>query len=94
MTPSDELRRYLDVPYILLMESIEKEDGSWVRRATYPELPGCVAEADTPLDAVERLEELRVRSIRELIEDGRPVLAPRAPLRWVRVARRTTEREV
>ena len=87
MTRADVLRRHLDVPYILLMESIEK-DGDWVRRATYPELPGCVVEAATPIEAVERLDELRVRSIRELLENDQPVPAPREPLRWVRSLRR------
>jgi len=87
MTRADELRAHLDVPYIIIMESIEKEDGDWVRRATYPELPDCVVEAATPIEAVERLEELRVRSIRELLEEGRPVPTPRDPLRWVRSTR-------
>lgn len=91
MTDANVLRRCLDVPYILLMESIEK-DGNWVRRATYPELPGCVVEADTPIEAVERLDELRVRSIRELLENDQPVPAPRAPLRWVRSPRATDAR--
>lgn len=77
----EELRRRLSVPYVVMMEAVEKANGSWVRRAACPELPGCVVEAATPLEAVERLEELRVRGIRELHESGREVPEPRPPLR-------------
>lgn len=88
MTRASELRRRLDVPYIMLMESVERSDGEWVRRATYPELPDCAVEADTPIEAVEMLDELRVRRIHALLDEGRPVPAPRDPLRWVRLAGR------
>ncbi len=84
MSRDGDLRRSLAVPYIMVMEPVEQEDGRWARRATYPELPGCVVEAATPIEAVEQLEELRVRSIRELLDHRLPVPAPRAPLRTVR----------
>jgi len=77
MTPEE----YLAVPYILTMESVERPDGEWVRRASYPELPGCVAEAFSPIDAIEHLEELRRRRILEMLERGENVPVPRPPLR-------------
>ncbi len=38
------LAYYEAVPYLLVLESVER-DGEWLRRAAYPELPGCMAEA-------------------------------------------------
>ena len=63
------------------MESVEKADGEWVRRASYPELPGCVAEAWSPVEAITELEEQRRRRIIELLEQGEPIPVPRPPLR-------------
>jgi predicted RNase H-like HicB family nuclease len=77
LTPEE----YLAIPYILIMESVEKPDGNWVRRAEYPELPGCVAEALSPLEALDKLDEARVRYILERLRRGEPVPAPRPPLR-------------
>ena len=74
------LEEYLSVPYILTMESVCRADGEWVRRAAYPELPGCVAEADSPIDAIEQLDELRRRRIKEMLDRGEPVPVPRPPL--------------
>ena len=39
-----DLAYYEAVPYLLVMESVERQ-GEWLRRAEYPELPGCAAEA-------------------------------------------------
>lgn len=75
------LEEYLAVPYVLTMESIERSDGEWVRRAAYPELPGCVAEAWSPVDAIAQLEEKRRSRIVELMERGEPIPVPRPPLR-------------
>ena len=72
---------YLAVPYVLTMESVRRPDGEWVRRASYPELPDCVAEAWSPVEAIDRLEETRHRRILELLERGEPVPVPRPPLR-------------
>jgi predicted RNase H-like HicB family nuclease len=71
---------YLAIPYVMVLESVEKPDGDWVRQASYPELPGCVAQADTPLEAIDRLEEQRVRFIMERVQAGQPVPVPRPPL--------------
>jgi predicted RNase H-like HicB family nuclease len=72
---------YLAIPYVLVVESVCGPDGDWVRRASYPELPGCFAEAFSPVDAVEQLEELRKQRIQELLRAGEPVPVPRPPLR-------------
>ena len=71
---------YEAVPYLLVMESAERE-GRWVRRAEHPELPGCVAEAESALEALERLEHERRRVLRHLWERGAPIPVPRPPLR-------------
>jgi predicted RNase H-like HicB family nuclease len=60
---------------------LRRPDGNWVRRAEYPELPGCVVEAETAVEAVEKLEEAKVRYIVERLERGEPVPVPRPPLR-------------
>ncbi|HLY64439.1 MAG TPA: type II toxin-antitoxin system HicB family antitoxin [Chloroflexota bacterium] len=73
---------HLAVPYVMVMESVETPTGDWLRQASYPELPGCSAQAATPLEAIDRLEELRVRYILERLESGRPVPVPRPPLRY------------
>lgn len=71
---------YEAVPYLLVMESA-KRAGKWVRRAEYPELPGCVAEADSAPEALHRLEHERRRVLRQLWERGAPIPVPRPPLR-------------
>lgn len=76
MTPEEHLR----VPHTMIIASVRRPDGSWVRRAEYPELPGCVAEADSPLDAIDRLDALRVETILGRLARGEPVPTPRPPL--------------
>jgi predicted RNase H-like HicB family nuclease len=76
-----ELEEYLAVPYIMAVESVPGPDGDWIRRAEYPELPGCVAEAYSAVEAIEKLEEQRIRRIQELLQSGQPVPVPRPPLR-------------
>ena len=75
-----ELREYLAVPYVLAIESVRHDDGEWVRRAEYPELPGCAVEAHSAVEAIAKLEEERVRYIRERLARGEPVPVPRPPL--------------
>jgi hypothetical protein len=76
MTPEE----HLSVPYVMVMESIEGPNGDWFRRAQYPEL-GVIGEALSPLDAIDKLEEARVRFIMERLERGEDIPVPRAPLR-------------
>jgi hypothetical protein len=76
-----DLKDYLAVPYVLAVESVRGPSGEWVRRAEYPELPGCAVEAYSAVEAIDRLEEERVRYIQRLLEAGEPVPVPRPPLR-------------
>ncbi|HEX7300722.1 MAG TPA: hypothetical protein VF257_17110 [Solirubrobacteraceae bacterium] len=82
--PAAEARRplayYEAVPYLLVLESIE-HGGEWLRRAEHPELPGCVAEAPSALEALDRLEGERRRVLRGMWERGAPIPVPRPPLR-------------
>jgi len=72
--------QYLRVPYLLIVESFRDDDGVWYRRAYYPELPGAVAEAASPIDAIDALDEKRVSIITERLAQQLPVPVPRPPL--------------
>ena len=74
------LSYYEAVPYLLVVESVER-GGEWLRRASYPELPGCVAEAVSAVEAMEKLEQARLRLLRQLWDRGAPIPVPRPPLR-------------
>jgi len=74
------LAYYEAVPYLLVLESVER-GGEWLRRAAYPELPGCVAEAPSALEAIDKLEQERLRLLRQLWDSGAPIPVPRPPLR-------------
>jgi hypothetical protein len=75
-----DLAYYDAVPYVLALESVERK-GEWLRRAEYPELPGCAAEAVSALEAIDALERERRRVLRELWERGAPIPVPRPALR-------------
>ena len=74
------LEEHLAVPYILCMESFEHPSGEWLRRAWYPELPGAEAEAFSPIEAINMLEEKREQIIRDRLSKGEPIPVPRPPL--------------
>jgi len=74
------LEEYLSIPYRLVAYSAQGKDGVWRRYAEYPEI-GCVSEADTPTEAMEKLEEQRVQYIIEHVRKGEPIPVPRPPLR-------------
>src|SRR5207244_10635599 len=65
-----DLAYYEAVPYLLVMESVERQ-GEWLRRAEYPELPGCAAEAPSAVEALENLEHERRRVLRQLWDRDR-----------------------
>ena len=69
------------MPFVLIVESVEKPGGLWLRRASYPELPGAVAEAESTVDAIDGVDDLRVQIILDRLERGMPVPVPRPPLR-------------
>ena len=76
------LAYYEAVPYLLVVESVER-GGRWLRRAEHPELPGCFVEAESAVEAIEKLEGERRRLIRTMWELGETIPAPRAPLRGI-----------
>jgi len=83
--PGDEAGRrplayYEAVPYLLVLESVER-GGEWLRRAEHPELPGCVAEAPSALEALDKLDRERLRVLRRLWDRGASIPVPRPPLR-------------
>lgn len=71
---------YLRVPYVLVVESIEKPGGEWLRRASYPELNGAHAEADSVIEAMEEADDRRIAIILDRLDRGVPVPVPRPPL--------------
>ena len=75
-----QLEEYLAVPYRLVAYSAPGPDGTWRRFAEYPEI-GCIAEAETPGEAMEKLEELRIKYIVDRVQKGEPIPVPRPPLR-------------
>jgi hypothetical protein len=76
MTRDEHLR----VPYVLVVESVAGADGDWRRRASYPELPGAVGEAESAVDAMDAADRRRVRIILDRLDAGIPVPVPRQPL--------------
>ncbi|AEA26089.1 type II toxin-antitoxin system HicB family antitoxin [Pseudonocardia benzenivorans] len=75
------LAELLAVPYVMDVQAVRRDDGEWVCRVSYDELPGCVAEGRTPYEALTRLERRRVEILTELHRAGAVPSAPRAPLR-------------
>ena len=71
---------YLRIPYVLVIESVPKPDGDWCRRASYPEVPGAVAEAESAIEAMDSADERRVKIILDWLDAGIPVPVPRPPL--------------
>jgi hypothetical protein len=74
------LREYLSVPYVLEAETVEVSPGSWIRRVTYPELPGCTAQSLVVENALQLLERMRIEMIIGMVSIGRPPPVPRPPL--------------
>ncbi len=72
---------YLSVPYRLEAETAELADGGWIRRLSYPELPGCIAESAVVEEALCQLERRRIEIIIAMVGEGRPPPVPRPPLR-------------
>lgn len=77
-----DLAYYEAVPYLLVVESVER-GGQWFRRAEHPELPGCFVECESAVEALEKLDGERLRLLRRLWNQGASIPAPRPPLRGV-----------
>ena len=80
MGERQSLAYYEAVPYLLVLETVER-GGEWLRRAEHPELPGCVAEAPSALEALDQLEQARLRMLQQLWDRGASIPVPRPPLR-------------
>lgn len=65
---------------MLVVESVEKPGGKWLRRASYPELPGAAAEAESAVDAMEAADGMRVEIILDRLDRGEYIPVPRPPL--------------
>ena len=76
-----------EVPYVVAVESYVDGHGAWLRRAWHPELPGCMAEAESALDALDQLSALAEGSRRSRSHDEEFDPPARAPLRWLPVER-------
>ncbi|MGD9960788.1 hypothetical protein [Nocardioides sp.] len=74
------LDEYLRVPYLLEAESVESAPDVWIRRASYPELPGCEVEGDSIVDVLDDLERLKIKTIMAMLETGQVPPVPRALL--------------
>ena len=74
------LREYLSVPYLLEAETVEVTPGTWLRRVSYPELPGCTAQSLVVEDALQLLERMRIEMIIDMVSGGRLPPVPRPPL--------------
>jgi hypothetical protein len=74
------LMDFLCVPYVLEAQSVETDEGVWVRRVAYPELSGCRVEAQGIEDALASLERQRMRIILDTVRAGDTPPVPRPPL--------------
>ena len=71
---------YLRVPFVLVVGSVEKPGGNWLRQACYPELPGAVVEAESATDAIDGVDDKRIEIIVDRLDRGLPVPVPRPPI--------------
>jgi predicted RNase H-like HicB family nuclease len=75
-----QLSDYLRIPYLLEARLAEASPGVWVNHVSYPELPGCTAEAQSLESALRQLERQRIVAIIRMLDDGRVPPVPRPPL--------------
>ena len=73
------LRNVLAAPFTLRSETLLKEDGSWLRTLTYPEL-GARVEGEHMMELVEAIEIERARVLIRAIEKGERIDPVREPI--------------
>jgi predicted RNase H-like HicB family nuclease len=71
---------YLRIPYLVTAQSQPLPDGSWVRHVEHPELPDCSADADSITEALQLLDQRRIRVVVAMLSRGEVPPARRAPL--------------
>jgi predicted RNase H-like HicB family nuclease len=76
-----ELREHLAVPYVAVFYSSEGPNGDWLRHAEYPELPGCEGVGASAIEALDNLEEARIRMLVDAYANGSEIPVPRPPLK-------------
>jgi predicted RNase H-like HicB family nuclease len=74
------LRDYFAIPYLIESSTVERSDGSWVRRLAYPELPDCVGEGNTLSEAWVNVERRRIEVIGDILRAGNEPPLLRAPV--------------
>lgn len=79
------LRQYLSIPFVLSVQSVTASNGSWERRAFFPEMEGSEAQGLEAVDVVQAAECQLVRCLVRRLERGEPVPVPRRPLQNVPV---------
>lgn len=80
MAHDPTLRQLLAVPYRIEAQTTETAPDVWVRRAAYPELEECQAEAATIEETLALLEHRRIEVIVAMLRSGRVPPMPRPPL--------------
>lgn len=78
-----KLSEYLRIPYLLQASSVESQDGRWVRRAEFPELPHCFADSSSIVEAIAAVEELRVEILADMVRRNQSPPTPRQPLQSI-----------
>lgn len=74
---SQDIDLYMSQRYpVVLTPLTEEEGGGWL--ASIRELPGCVADGETPQEAIESIEESKRLWISTALENGRSVPLPEA----------------
>lgn len=63
------LREVFEAPFVLRSETVQRDDGSWIRLVSYPELD-CAVEGESYLKLLDELEVARVRNLAYRIEFG------------------------
>jgi antitoxin HicB len=68
------LQDYLKLPYRMEL-SFDPESDTWVIR--YPELPGCIADGNTPAEAISEGEEAKALWLESAVEEKQEIPEPR-----------------
>lgn len=73
------LRDVLSAPFVLRCETVSRDDGSWTRVVSYPEL-GLHAEGPETMGNLLEVELLRLRTLITAVEGGSEVPPLRPPI--------------
>jgi len=74
----EEVNRYMDLPYRIVLLRDETCDEEPCIVAEHPELSGCISHGCNSEEALSNLREARRAYIESLLEDGLPVPLPEA----------------